>query len=135
MKILLDTHIVIWALFDNPLLSSKAKELIMDSKNNDVFYSIISLLEIEVKRTAHPNKFKVSAKEVVKYCEDSDFTLLQLKPSAIDLLSTLERPENAAPHKDPFDKMLICQSLDENMTFITHDKLIGDYNLQNIIVV
>lgn len=134
MDILLDTHIVLWTLSDDPALSIKAKELIGDEQNN-IFYSIISLWEIEIKHIIHPDKLKLSAKDVEKYCEDSGFSLLELKPSSVALLSVLKRPDNVPPHKDPFDKMLICQSKAENMKFLTHDKLIADYNLPNIILV
>ncbi len=134
MNILLDTHIVLWALSDDPALPVKAKELIEDSSNN-IFYSIISLWEIELKHIARPDKLKVSAREIGEYCTESGFSLLQLNQSAIGLLSTLERPCCAPPHKDPFDRMLICQSLAGNMTFLTHDKLLGDYNVYNLITV
>ena len=132
MNILLDTHILLWALSDDPLLPAMAKELIEDSKN-EIFYSIISLWEIELKHIAHPDNLRVSAKEVEEYCKSSGFSLLQLKQNSIYLLSTLKRPESEPPHKDPFDKVLICQSLAENMTFLTHDRLLGGYGLRNII--
>ncbi len=134
MNILLDTHIVLWALSDDPALPVKAKKLIEDSDNN-IFYSIISLWEIELKHIAHPNKLKVSAEEVGEYCRESGFSLIQLTQNAIGLLSTLERSCDAPSHKDPFDKMLICQSLAEDMTFLTHDKLLGDYNVHSMITV
>ncbi len=76
MNILLDTHIVLWALSDDPALPVKAKELIEDS-NNNIFYSIISLWEIELKHIAHPDKLKVSAREIGEYCRESGFSLLQ----------------------------------------------------------
>ena len=134
MKILLDTHIVIWALFDSSFLSPIARELIWDSQN-EIYYSILSMWEIEMKHSLHPDKMKVSAREVQDYCIVSGFSMLGLKESHIDMLSTLKRPDEAPPHKDPFDKMLICQSLAERMTFLTHDGLIRYYDLNNIVVV
>ena len=134
MNILLDTHIILWALLEDSKLPLKAKELIENDQSN-IFYSIISLWEIEIKHVAHPNQLKLSANEVDEYCKESGFIMLPLKPPSIHLLSTLKRPDNAPNHKDPFDRMLICQSLSENMSFITHDRLIGDYNLPNIITV
>lgn len=134
MNVLLDTHIILWALLDDPAFPVKAKELIEDDKTN-IFYSIISLWEIEIKHVSHPEQLKLSGKEVDEYCKGSGFFMLPLKLTSINLLSTLNRPDNTPPHKDPFDKMLICQSLSENMSFVTHDRLIGDYNLPNIIIV
>ncbi len=133
MNILLDTHILLWALSGDPLLPQKARELIEDGKN-DIFYSVISLWETELKHIAHPENLQVSAKEIEEYCKISGFSLLQLKQNSIYLLSSLNRPETEPPHKDPFDKILICQSLAENMTFLTHDKLLSGYGLRNVIV-
>lgn len=133
MNILLDTHILLWALSGDPLLPQKARELIEDGKN-DIFYSVISLWETELKHIAHPENLQVSAREIEEYCKISGFSLLQLKQNSIYLLSSLNRPETEPPHKDPFDKILICQSLAENMTFLTHDKLLSGYGLRNVIV-
>lgn len=133
MNILLDTHILLWALSGDPLLPQKARELIEDGKN-DIFYSVISLWETELKHIAHPENLQVSAKEIEEYCKISGLSLLQLKQNSIFLLHTLNRPETEPPHKDPFDKILICQSLAENMTFLTHDKPLSGYGLRNVIV-
>ena len=133
MNILLDTHILLWALSDDPMLPPKAKELIEDSKNG-IFYSVISLWETELKHIAHPDNLRVSAKDIEEYCKISGFSLLQLKQNSIYLLSSLNRPESEPSHKDPFDKILICQSIAENMTFVTHDKLLSGYGLRNVLV-
>ena len=87
MKILLDTHILLWVLSNDAKLSEKARKLV-ENEENEIYYSIVSLWEVELKRLAHPE---------------------------------------AMPHKDPFDRMLICQATTENMLFVTHDSLIPGY--------
>ena len=65
MKVLLDTHILLWALSNDRRLPERAKRLIEDAEN-DIFYSIASLWEIEIKHLAHPDAMSVSSKEILK---------------------------------------------------------------------
>ena len=127
MKILLDTHILIWALTNHPLLPEKAKKIIMDS-NNEIYYSIVSLWEIEIKHLTNPKNLAVSSKVISAVAEVSGYTLIPLSP-----LSIYRLPEPR--HKDPFDKILICQAMTEEMVFLTHDSLISDYGVSNVLVV
>lgn len=134
MKILLDTHILLWALADDDKLPDKAKKLI-ENEDNELFYSIISLWEIELKRLAHPDKMKGNSKIVADFCEIGGVEQLDMKNEHIYNLENLKRDENLPPHKDPFDRLLICQAATENMMLVTHDSLIGGYNEPCIMVV
>ena len=135
MNLLLDTHILAWFHTEDKKLSSSAWDLIKDKRNN-VFYSPISIWEAELKYTAHPNDFPCSGNELDELCRDSDMIFLPLKSEHIFLLKTLHYSENAKkPHKDPFDRMLICQAKSENMKFLTHDGLIPFYEEECIIPV
>lgn len=132
MKILLDTHMIIWALTDSPKLPPKAKELILQPEN-DIYFSVISLWEIEMKRLIKPEILPMTAKEASDYCKQSGFKLLSLKENSIYNLQNLYRPDTEPSHKDPFDRILICQAISEDMCFLTHDSLIKGYNSKNII--
>ena len=134
MKILLDTHILLWAISNDERLSEKARKLI-ENVDNEIFYSIISLWEVELKRIAHPDVMPVSAQQVADYCQQSGFQSLMLKEKHIYTLTGLKREETAPPHKDPFDRILICQASTENMMFVTHDSLMLGYNEPCILVV
>lgn len=134
MKILLDTHIIIWVLTDSPKLSTKARELLLD-KSNEIYFSVISLWEIETKRLSKPDKMPFTAQTISNYCKSSGYKLIQLKEESIYKLSELTRPENEPAHKDPFDRMLICQAMTENMNLLTHDSLIKGYGVGNILFV
>lgn len=134
MKILLDTHMLIWVITDSPKLPKAAKELILQS-DNELFCSVISLWEIEIKRLSRPDKMPFTAQTISDFCRDSGYKLIQLKEDSIYNLAKLTRPENEPPHKDPFDRMLICQAISENMTLLTHDTLIKGYDVSNVLFV
>lgn len=134
MKILLDTHILLWALSNDVKLPGKARKLI-ENAENEICYSVISLWEVELKRQAHPGAMLVSAEELAEYCEQSGFQRILVREKHVYALAGLKRDKNAPSHKDPFDRMLICQASTENMMFITHDSLIPGYNEPCILAV
>lgn len=134
MNILLDTHMLIWALTDSPMLSVKAREMILNPEN-EIFYSVISLWEIEIKHQSKPKKLPISALDIAGYCREAGYKPVQLNENSVFRLSELVRPDSEPPHKDPFDRMLICQAVSENMTFLTHDAMIKGYSMENIVIV
>lgn len=134
MKILLDTHMLIWLLNGDPMLPSKARELILCG-GNEIYCSVISLWEIEIKRIKNPGSISHSAREVANLCKRSGYKIIKLKDESIYKLGNLSRPESEPLHKDPFDKMLICQAESENMSLLTHDSLIKGYTSSNILFV
>lgn len=134
MKILLDTHMIIWTIMGDAKLPEKAREIILNSENI-IYFSVLSLWEIEIKRLLKPEKMPLTAEQVYKYCIKSGFKLAFLKEKSIFHLQNLVRNDLKPPHKDPFDKMLICQAITEDMKFLTHDSLIKDYVAENIIFV
>lgn len=134
MKILLDTHMIIWVLTDSLRLPKKARELILHD-NNEIYISVVSLWEIEIKRLSKPDKMPFTSQIISDYCSTSGYRLLQLKEESIYKLSELSRPETEPVHKDPFDRMLICQAMSENMSLLTHDSLIKGYDVSNILFV
>lgn len=134
MKILLDTHILLWAVSNDVRLPAKARKII-ENEENEIFYSIISLWEVEIKRLAHPDAMPVTARDLAEYCEQSGFQRTSVREANIFALQSLAREETAPPHKDPFDQMLICQASTENMLFVTHDSLIAGYQEPCILLV
>ena len=123
MKILLDTHIILWAITGSRRLSAKAKKLICDPENT-IYISIISPWEVEIKHNKYPEKMPIGASSLLKYCSMAGFSNLSIRPSHITRLSDLD--DNV--HLDPFDRMLICQAKTENMLLLTCDAKIGNYN-------
>lgn len=134
MNILLDSHLLIWTLNDDPRLSKKARKMILDP-NNIVYYSSVSIWEISIKHAAHPDHVEFSGKELSQYCQEAGFLPVEMYDKHIYALETITRLENAPPHHDPFDRMLIAQAKAENMLFLTHDSLIPYYDEKCIIPV
>ena len=126
MKVLLDTHIALWALNDDEKLSEKARAIISDWRNV-IYFSSASIWEIEIKHIIHPNEMISSGSEVAAKCRQAEFAELPLRSSHIQQLHTLSRKEGSPSHKDPFDRILITQAKSEDMVFLTHDSLLADY--------
>lgn len=126
MKLLLDTHILLWALTDDARLPVKARKLIEDV-DNDICYSVVSPWEVQLKHDLHPDKLAIGAREFAGYCEQSGFRQLPIRLQHVFGLETLEREDGAGVHKDPFDRILVCQASAEKMLLVTHDARIGEY--------
>lgn len=131
MKILLDTHMIIWALSNSPKLPEEARKVILDPQN-EIFVSVLSLWEIELKRLAKPDMMPFTARKIEDLCKASGFEEIPLEGKCVHLLQTLKRPDTEPEHKDPFDRMLICQATSEDMVLLTHDSLIKGYDSKNI---
>ena len=120
MRILLDTHIALWAIADTSKLSDEVIKL-LEKESNEVFYSMVSVWEVAIKHIIKPENMPVSEEEFVRLCEDTGFTRLPIEAGHIFLLKTLSRPNDAPKHNDPFDRLLIAQAKYENLVLLTHD--------------
>lgn len=127
MRLLLDTHIVIWSLTDDPRLSDKARLLIED-ESNEVLYSTASSWEVAIKHAIHPDKMLMGASEFIDYCTQSGLIQLPICGRHVVTLETIERPDDAAPHNDPFDRIMLAQAKTDGLTLITHDMRIAEYD-------
>lgn len=134
MKLLLDTHIAIWALNDDPQLSPKARKLLLDP-NNTIYYSSISVWEVLLKHAKNPANLELTASSFSHYCLQAGFYPLTLSDKHVHAVETLSRPVHARKHNDPFDRLLLAQAKIEKLFFLTHDSLIPDYEESCIIAV
>ena len=123
---LLDTHIVLWALTDDSRLPVKARKLIEDA-DNDIYYSVACPWEVQIKHELHPDALSVDAHALAGYCGQAGFRQVPIRMQHVFALASLEREKGVQPHKDPFDKIMVCQASVEKMMFITHDARIGEY--------
>ena len=131
MKYLLDTHILIWQFNGDEQLSKKVRQII-ESDENEIYYSPLSLYEIDLKHSKHPEDMPTTGEEIFAFCEEVGFQYLPLIPKHTLQAKNLKRYENTPPHNDPFDKMMLCQAIAENMFFMTHDSRIAEYDTPNI---
>ncbi len=126
MRILLDTHLILWALENNSKLPEIARELIED-ESNEIIYSVASIWEVQIKHMARPDKMLTDGKSLSEKCNASGFMILPIFERHIYALDSLKRKEGAAPHNDPFDRILISQAKQDGLIFMTHDALLPDY--------
>ena len=123
MRLLLDTHIALWAVANSPRLSRMARELILSAENS-VWVSSASIWEIAIKHALGRGDMPVSGVRANEL-----FTLSGYLPLAIDAkhaASVALLPQQGA-HADPFDRMLIAQARAESMTLLTHDGEVAAY--------
>ena len=123
MKILIDTHFLIWALMDSPKLTEKERQVLLDS-NNEIFYSTVSIWELAIKNKKKKS-FEYLPQIVDQLSVKAGFHELKLDKKHIFELATLGDIKN---HKDPFDKILLAQAKNESFKFLTRDEHILEYN-------
>lgn len=120
MRLLLDTHAVLWSTGDTDRIPSGVRALIED-RRNDVFVSLVSIWEIRIKTAAGKLALDI---DLLRTIEDTELGILPI---------TLEHVERTATlpfhHKDPFDRMLIAQARVEGMTLVTADRMIRHYDV------
>jgi PIN domain nuclease of toxin-antitoxin system len=122
MRVLLDTCTFLWIISDAPELSKLSRELYRDP-SNDVFLSVVSVWEISVKYSLG----KLSLPQ-----RPERFVPVQRKQHMVNSLvldenSVLHLSRLPALHRDPFDRMLICQAISHGMIIMTPDELIAQY--------
>ncbi|MCD4722803.1 MAG: type II toxin-antitoxin system VapC family toxin [Desulfobacula sp.] len=123
MNILLDTHVLIWALENNPALSKIAATSIIDPENM-VFVSAASVWEIGIKKNLGKLETPDNLIEEIKLHR---FTPLSINFDHAQLAGTLPNI-----HKDPFDRILIAQAITEKLILVTRDELMARYKVQTL---
>jgi|SRR5690242_10367747 PIN domain nuclease of toxin-antitoxin system len=127
MRLLLDTHTLLWWANDDPQLSRTARSHIQNSANR-VFVSAVSAWEIAVK---FKNGRLPSAQKLITrlpdYLQDQSFDSL-----SISLEHALGAGLLQGPHRDPFDRMLIAQAIAENLPIISNDEGLDGYGATRI---
>jgi PIN domain nuclease of toxin-antitoxin system len=120
MRILLDTHILLWFLNDSTELSPKSISLLKEA--DEVYASTVNIWEIVVKYSIGKLRIKFQVHNLLDIINDSGLKILNIKPEHALKLVDLENY-----HKDPFDRLLISQSLVEPLHLLTSDSLIAQY--------
>ena len=123
MNVLLDSHILIWALSDDDRLPPSARRILLDGEDA-IYYSAASIWELAVKHALHPESVALTPSEFLSLCKKAGYIELPVYASHARLLDSLTRSEGAPRHKDHFDRMLIAQAKSEGMAFLTHDNLL-----------
>lgn len=121
MKLLLDTHLLLWAAGQPDRLSATARKLI-DNLENELLFSAASLWEVAIKRRLGRSDFQVDLRLLRRGLLDNGYGELPIVSDHVVATESLP-----SIHKDPFDRVLVAQATVEGMTLLTTDSLVAQY--------
>jgi PIN domain nuclease of toxin-antitoxin system len=124
MKYLLDTNALLWALENNPLLTKKAKNTIVNDRN-DIYVSIVSLWEIAIKLSIGKLELTKTLDEII---DEMSMQFLHILPISVDAVRKIQTlPFH---HRDPFDRIIIAQAQADDLIIITKDQQFDYYDIK-----
>lgn len=127
MRVLLDTHVLLWWLLDLPLLSGTAHAVVEDNRN-DIYVSAASAWEISIKykqgRLLEAASFIA---DIEKAIANEGFAALAITIKCCERAGGLP-----LHHKDPFDRMLIAQAVSEGLTLVSNERLFDRYGVARL---
>ena len=126
MRLLLDTHVLVWCLSGDRKLPPATAELIRDPAT-DVYFSAVSIWEVAIKSAL--GKMRADANAMLKNLVDEGFK--ELPVMARHTVATVTLPMH---HRDPFDRLLVAQSRSESLRLLTDDKIVALYGEPVVLV-
>ena len=118
MRYLLDTHVLLWWRADDSRLPHRWDPILGNTEDHEIIFSVASLWEIAIKRALGKLDLEVDVSDFGRQLqEDHGFQLLGIEPDALDRLTTL--PNH---HRDPFDRLLVAQALEQGAVAVTNDR-------------
>ena len=124
MRLLLDTHIVLWVLADDRRLRAAVREMVLSA--DDVVVSAVSAWEIAIKTAAGKLRAPPDIEQAV--------VASSLRPIPIEFADVAELAVLPRHHADPFDRMLVAQARARGLTILTRDWLITDYDVPVVLI-
>ena len=121
MKILLDTHLLLWAAGKPNRLPAAARKLI-DSPANELLFSAAIVWEVAIKRALGRSDFQADPRLLRRGLLDNGYTELPILSDHVVALDSLP-----PIHKDPFDRLLVAQATVEGITLLTADSVVAGY--------
>ncbi len=122
MRVLLDTHVLLWALAQPHRLDAETRATI-ESGANEVLFSVASIWEIAIKAGLGRTDFAVKPAEIARTAVDIGFVELVIRSDAAALVAELP-----LYHRDPFDRVLVAQAMVEPATLYTADDRLARYS-------
>jgi PIN domain nuclease of toxin-antitoxin system len=122
MRLLLDTHVLLWALGEPARLDARTRALLEDP-THEVLFSAASIWEIAIKARLGRADFAVRPEEIARAARDTGFTELPVRADAA--AQVVDLPLH---HRDPFDRLLVAQAMVEPMRLYTADPLLPPYS-------
>ncbi len=121
MKLLLDTHLLLWAAGEPKRLSKQARALI-ENADNELLFSAASLWEIAIKRSLGRSDFQTDVRLLRRGLLDNGYSELPIVSEHVVAVESLP-----PLHKDPFDRILVAQATVEGITLLTTDSFVAQY--------
>ena len=121
MRLLLDTHILLWALADPRRLTDSVRDAL--EADNEVLFSAASVWEIAIKSQVLRAEFGVDATAIIEAALETRFNELAISPEHAAAVAAL--PPH---HRDPFDRLLVAQAFTEPARLVTADKALAAYS-------
>jgi PIN domain nuclease of toxin-antitoxin system len=122
MDLLLDTPVFLWAISNDTRLGPFSRALITIEARR-VLLSHASLWEITLKQGLEGAGMPISTAQAIQWCAESGFELLPVEPAHLITLAQLPHR-----HSDPFDRLLIAQSVSDSLTFLSADPQVHNYS-------
>jgi PIN domain nuclease of toxin-antitoxin system len=121
VRLLLDTHLLLWAARPSPQLSSRARRLIGDPEN-ELLFSVASVWEVAIKYGRARDDFQVDPRLLRRALLDNGYRELAVTGEHAVAVANLP-----PLHRDPFDRILVAQSVVEGITLLTSDPRVAQY--------
>lgn len=122
MKLLLDTHLLLWAASE-PKRIPKSARVLIENPDNEVIFSAASLWEITIKRALGREDFRVDPRMLRRALLDNGYAELPITSEHVIHIGDLP-----PKHKDPFDRVLVAQAIIEGITLLTSDQRVAGYS-------
>ena len=120
-RLLLDTHLLLWAALFPDRMPKKAR-LLMNEAGNTLFFSTASIWEMSIKLTRPRNDLEIDIRQWRSGLLDNGYNELSI--TSLHAMSVRDLPEI---HKDPFDRLLLAQAMREDLTMVTADETLATY--------
>lgn len=125
MRLLLDTHVILWMVSDDPRLSDGARQIMHDA--DQLVYSPVSFWEMAIKTSLGKPGFQLTSKWGPRIEGELRYNgAVKLNIEICHCSKVCKLPWH---HRDPFDRLLIAQAMEENLTLLTRDENISQYDL------
>ncbi|OAB58855.1 twitching motility protein PilT [Phormidium willei BDU 130791] len=127
MRLLLDTHVLIWWTLTPDKLSERVTTL-LGNRDNELFLSVASVWEMQIKLKSGKLTLDLPLEEMmIGQQEENDLNLLSIDVADVWVLDSLP-----VPHRDPFDRMIIAQSIRAELSLISVDRLFDSYPIKRL---
>lgn len=128
MRVLVDTHILLWWLTDDPRLTSQARKLLETGKAQ-LWVSTVTAWELAIKLALGKLTLHISLADLYRVLRGMGFRILTVRWSHAAAVQTL-----SPHHSDPFDRLLVAQAQMHNLAILTHDRSLSAYPVPVLLV-